>query len=61
MRSVKKVRCSVDGCKNEAALHGFCIEHLAELMRPIRYKPAKRTATVEPEETRAPGRCKSLT
>ena len=61
MRNVKRVRCAVDGCKNEAALYGFCLEHLTELMRPVRYKPARRTATVEPEETRAPGRCKSLT
>ena len=61
MRRVKMVKCLVDDCKNDAALHGFCSEHLTELMRPVKYKPARRTATVEPEETRAPGRCKSLT
>ena len=52
MRRIKKQICSVDGCKNEAALHGFCLEHLAELMPPVRYKPARRTATVQPPETR---------
>lgn len=52
MRNVKKIMCAVDGCRNDAALHGFCLEHLAALMRPVRYKPATRRATVEPPETR---------